>query len=452
MHRRSNVKTGVRPASQAWFLVTLGLSCLTLLALVFSLWELIEHRYFRDLNYVTIHYLYITRGIATALLTGIWAAWFVLRERRRREEELEQSYEYYRSILNHMPEAVALFDEAYQVVEWNDAAERLFGFDQQQALGRPLPNIPAGRWAELREILDRLKTDQKVLDYETERCTAQGQQIPVAASYSCIPPVANRPQFYVEVVQDIRPRLQMRDKLLELEKLTLMGQMAAGAAHHLNTPLTAMLLQVEILREQMREAGPIEELATIEQRIRFCQVFVQNLLQFGRRPRLQQKPIALDEVIEAVLTLFRPSLNLKRATLQSECEELGSSRILGDPNHLEAMFSALLSNAADAIPTGGRIHIRGHVQADRVAEINVDDNGPGIADLLWPRIFEPFFTTKPAGKGTGLGLAIAQNIVEEHNGTIQLQNRKEGGLRVTVRIPLLREGSTVSTLATEVHT
>jgi len=143
---------------------------------------------------------------------------------------------------------------------------------------------------------------------------------------------------------------------------------------------------------------------------------------------------------------------LKRATLQTECEELGSSRILGDPNHLEAMFSALLSNAADAIPTGGRIHIRGHVQADRVAEINLDDNGPGIADLLWPRIFEPFFTTKPAGKGTGLGLAIAQNIVEEHNGTIQLQNRKEGGLRVTVRIPLLREGSTVSTLATEVHT
>ena len=139
----------MRPTNRPWFLLTLALSCFTLLALVFSLWELIEYRYFRDLDYITLHYLYITRGVATALLTGIWAAWFVWRERRRQEEELKLSYEHYRSILNHMPEAVALFDESYQVVEWNEAAERLFGFDRQQALGLPLPNVPAGRWTEL---------------------------------------------------------------------------------------------------------------------------------------------------------------------------------------------------------------------------------------------------------------------------------------------------------------
>jgi two-component system C4-dicarboxylate transport sensor histidine kinase DctB len=115
------------------------------------------------------------------------------------------------------------------------------------------------------------------------------------------------------------------------------------------------------------------------------------------------------------------------------------------------MFSALLSNAVDAIPTGGRIRVHGRIQADRIAEIHLDDNGPGIADLLWPRVFEPFFTTKPSGKGTGLGLAIAQNIVQEHDGTIQLQNRKEGGLRVTVRIPLPKEGSTVGTPAVEMQ-
>src|ERR1035441_427288 len=169
MHRRGNVKTGTRHTKRPWFLLTLGLSCLTLLALVFSLWELIEYRYFRDLNYVTLHYLYITRGMATALLTGVWAAWFVMRGRRRQEEELEQSYEHYRSILNHMPEAVALFDESFRVVEWNDAAERLFGFDRQQALGLPLPNVPSGRWTELRQILDRLETDQKVLRSEERR-------------------------------------------------------------------------------------------------------------------------------------------------------------------------------------------------------------------------------------------------------------------------------------------
>ncbi|MGH9680884.1 MAG: sensor histidine kinase, partial [Candidatus Acidiferrales bacterium] len=291
--------------------------------------------------------------------------------------------------------------------------------------------------------------NQKVLDHETERRDARGELIPVAASYSRIPPMANRPEFYVEVVQDIRPRLQMRDKLLELEKLTLMGQLAAGAAHHLNTPLTAMLLQVELLRDELREADQVEELATIEQRIRFCQVFVQNLLQFARRPLLQQRPMELGEVIEAVVNLFRPSLKLKRANLRTEFDILKSTRIFGDPNHLEAMFSALLSNAVDVIPPGGSIFVRGSVHSGSVAEITLEDDGPGIPEDLWPRIFEPFFTTKPSGKGTGLGLAIARNIAEGHKGSIHLHNRKEGGVRVTVRLPLWKDRSPMGTAVQE---
>lgn len=299
------MKVGLSPTGLRWFLLTVALSCTTLLALVFALWELVERRYFRDLDYVTLHYLYITRGIASSLLIGFWATWFVLRERRLHDEQLEQSYERYRSILNNMPEAVALLDDSFRILEWNEAAEKLFGFDRGQVLGHELLTVPAERRPELREVLGRVASDQGVLDYETERRTAQGERIPVAVSYARIPPVANQPQLFVEVAQDIRPRLRMRDKLLELEKLTLMGQMAAGTAHHLNTPLTAMLLRVELLRQQGRDLSHSSELAAIEQRIRFCQVFVQNLLQFARRPQLQQKPILLSEVIEAVVTLFR---------------------------------------------------------------------------------------------------------------------------------------------------
>lgn len=443
------MKAGLGTASWRWFLLTVALSCTTLLALVFALWELVERQYFRDLDVVTLHYLYITRGIASSLLIGFWATWFVLRQRRLHEEQLEQSYERYRSILNNMPEAVALLDDSFRVLEWNEAAEKLFGFDRGQALEQGLLTVPAERRPELREVLGRVASDQGVLDLETERRTATGEQIPVAVSYARIPPVANQPQLFVEVAQDIRPRLRMRDKLLELEKLTLMGQMAAGTAHHLNTPLTAMLLQVELLRRQAPDLSHSSELAAIEKRIRFCQVFVQHLLQFARRPQLQQKPLLLCEVIEAVLTLFRPSLNLKGATLRFDCQELRPCLILGDANHLEAMFSALLSNAGDAIPPGGWIRVHGGVRTDDVAEVHLDDNGPGIASALWPRVFEPFFTTKPAGQGTGLGLAIARNIAEEHKAELHLQNRAEGGMRVTVRLPLLKGGSAAVSFAKE---
>lgn len=433
------MKPSDQPASQRWFLLTLALSCITILALVFSLWELLELRYFRSLDYMTLHYLYITRGVASSLLMALWATWFVLRERRRREAELKQSYERYRSILNSTPEAVVLFDEGFRVVEWNAAAERLYGLARQLALGQALPTVPAERWPELKEVLGRLESDQGVLDYETIRRTARGECIPVGVSYSRIPPRGNQPQFFLEVAQDIRPRLRLRDKLVEVEKLTLMGQLAAGTAHHLNTPLTTMLLQVELLRQQGQGPERLAELASLERRIRFCQVFVQHLLQFARRPHLQRRPTSLCEVIEAVVTLLRPSLSMKRANLRIDLDGLRPCRMLGDANHLEAMFSALLSNAVDAIPVGGTLHIHGRMNGHHQGEVYIDDDGAGIPDEFWPHIFEPFFTTKPAGEGTGLGLAIARNIVEEHGGTLQLQNREEGGVRATLRLPLLEE-------------
>lgn len=434
-------------ASWRWFLVTLALSCVTILAVVFSLWELIEHRYFRDLDYTTLHYLYITRGVASSLLVGMWATWFVLRERRRREAQLERSYEHYRALLNNMPEAVVLFDESFRVLEWNQAAARLFGFDREQVLGQTLPTVSPERFEELQQLVEGVGKGQAVLDHETERCTARGERIPVAVSYSCLQPTGNHRQLFLEVAQDIRPRLRMRDKLLELEKLTLMGQMATGTAHHLNTPLTAMLLQLQMLRQQARSLEKSPELAVIERQIHFCQAFVQSVLRFARRPQLEQNPTPLGEVIEGVITLLRPTLTLKRANLEVHLDGLRHCRVLGDRNHLEVMFSALVSNAVDAIPPDGRIGIEGSAASDGQVEICIEDDGPGIPDNLWPRLFEPFLTTKPAGQGTGLGLAIARSIAEGHGGTLRLQNRPGRGLRAVVQLPYLEEGRRIPAVA-----
>lgn len=431
-------------SSQAWFLVTLGLSCITILALVFSVWELIEHRYFRDFDYATLHYLYITRGIASSLLLALWAYWLIMRQRRRYEAELEHSYQRYRSILESAPEAVVLFDQDFRVLEWNGAAEQLYRLRRDQALGQPFPVVPRDRWPELQELLRRLEAGQEVLDHETERQTAQGTRIPVAVSYSRVPGTESKSKFFLEVAQDIRPRLRMREKALELEKLTLMGQMAAGTAHHLNTPLTAMGLQVEMLRRSKEAPQQDGELASIEERLRFCQAFVRNLLHFARRPQQHQTPTLLSDVLQAVVTLFRPHLNLRKASLRMELDGLEHRRVLADRNHLEAMFSALVSNALDVTPTGGSILIHGGLTDDHLAQIHIDDSGRGISPEAWPHIFEPFFSTKPAGQGTGLGLAIARNIVEEHGGTLGLDNRKDGGVRATIRLPVLEESSGAS--------
>lgn len=429
---------GRQPASGRWFTLTLLLSCATILALIFSVWELIEHHYFRDLDYATLHYLYITRGITSSLLIGFWAAWFVIRERRRREQDLERSYEHYRAILNSTPEAVVVFDADFRVAEWNQTAERLYGIPREKVLGIVLPTVPAERWTELRNLLARLGTEETIIDHESTRLNARGETIPMAVSLSRLPPGADQPALFLEVAQDIRPRIRLRNKLQEVEKLSLVGQMTAGIAHHLNTPLTSMLLQTQMLRERLAEADA-KELESLEERIRFCQTFVQNLLRFGHRSPIQKKPARICELIGAVVPLLQPQLHLKRATLQVDLDGLGSQQVLADPNHLEVVFSALINNAIGAIPPGGSIRIYGQVGEDRRGQIHIEDSGSGIPDKLLPRLFEPFFTTKPAGQGTGLGLAIARNLVEDHGGTLRLQNHPSGGARATVELPLLAQ-------------
>jgi len=375
--------------------------------------------------------------LAAFLLLAIIAGWLIRRERRRRRREVQQAHEYHRSILDNAPDAVALFDQDFQVAEWNAAAERLYGIRRDGALGRRLATVPPERWNELRELLGRVARNQAVLDYESERLTASGKLIPVALSYTRMPAVPDHPQLYLEIAQDIRERLQLRDRLLEVEKFTLMGRMAAGTAHHLNTPLTAMLLQTEMLAQRLRGREEEADLALIEDRIRFCQVFVRDLLCFARVPELPQKPVPLCEVIAAVAGLLRPHVALKMATLEVDLKELQGAQIKGDPNYFGAALSALLINAVDAIPVKGSIRIHGRLDRNGAGEISIDDSGPGIPEDLQRSVFEPFFTTKPAGHGTGLGLPIARNIVERHGGTLQLRNRDGGGARASVWLPLL---------------
>jgi two-component system, NtrC family, sensor histidine kinase AtoS len=374
--------------------------------------------------------------LAAFLLLATAAGWLILRERRRRQREVQQAHEHYRSILDNAPDAVVLFDQDFRVADWNAVAERLYGIGRDGAVGRRLANVPVERWNELRELLGRIARNQPVLDYESERLTANGGRIPVALSYTRIPGVKGHAQLYLEIAQDIRERLLLRDKLLEIEKFTLMGRMAAGIAHHLNTPLTAMLLQTEMLAHRLRGREEKAELALIENRIRFCQVFVRDLLCFSRVPELPQEPVPLCEVIGAVAGLLRPSLAQKMGTLEIDLEELQGAQIKGDPNYFEAAFSALLSNAVDAIPAKGNIRIHGRADRCGTGEISIDDNGPGIPAEIESSVFEPFFTTKPAGHGTGLGLSIARNIVERHGGTLQLRNRDGGGACASLRLPL----------------
>jgi len=419
-----------------WFWATLILSSISIVALVFAFWELVENHYFRDLNYISLHYLYISRGIASSLLLAAWAAWFVLRQRRFTEEELRRSRERYRGLLEASPGAVALYDSSLLVWEWNAAAERLYGFSKAEVIGHALPTVPAERELELENFLQMVDSGQSVLDNETLRRNRRGELVEV--QLSLLPFRERGHSYFLEVTADIRERVRLRQTLLEVEKLTSMGKMAAGTAHHLNTPLASMLLRVQMMRQRAGANGFGGELEQLEGAIGFCQQFVRRLLDFSRRPTPHKQPEEVTGVIEAVLGFLAPSVNAKKARVATDLAPAGGLCVMADRNELETLLLILLSNALDAISTGGSIAVRCRQPEPGAVEVKIVDDGCGISEADMHRIFEPFFTTKPPGKGTGLGLAIARNIVAEHGGFIRLEGAPGKGAVATVQLPLCR--------------
>ncbi len=418
-----------------WFWATLALSSITITGVVFAVWELVETRFFRDLDYITLHYLYISRGAVTSLLLAFWAAWFVLRERRESEEQLRQSSERYRGILDCAPGAVVLFDDQLCVWEWNAAAERLYGYPQAQVLGAKLPTIASEQQDELRQLLDEVAQDRPVLDMETRRRTAAGALIPVQLSLLPFREEGG-PRYFLEVTHDIRERIRLRETLLQVEKLTSMGTMAAGTAHHLNTPLASMLLRLRMMREGKFEGSLEADLARVEASVGFCQKFVQRLLDFSRCAQSRKQPEAIGSTLEAVASFLSPQVLSKKIRLEVQLDSADHARVMADRNQLEALFLILLSNAIDAVGAGGRIQVSCRCDDAKRVEVRIEDNGCGIEPATLSRVFEPFFTTKPPGKGTGLGLAIAGNILQEHGGSLRLESAPRQGTTAIIELPL----------------
>jgi two-component system, NtrC family, sensor histidine kinase HydH len=440
------------PNNRIWLWSTLLLSCLTILIFVWAIWELVEQRFFRELDYRQLHFLYVTRGMVSSVLLASWAVWFVLKDRRKSEEALRRSRERYRAMLAHAADAVVLFDEDFTVLEWNPQAARLYGYSANEVIAQPLPTVEIAQRQELSEILQRLlQQSQPVVELATKRRNQAGEWIDVAVRVTSFRDVESDQMVFLEMASDMRAQIRMRQRALEMEKLTTIGRMAAGTAHTLNTPLGAMLLRIEMLRDRLRGHACVDEMAHLESSTRFCQEFVQKLLQYSRRPETTLKCLSAGELLDSIHTFFRPTFEVRRHRLSCSANDLNGARILGDRNQMEALFSALLMNSLDALPESGSVVLGGAANGDKV-ELFVRDNGCGIPEDKLHNIFEPFYTTKKAGHGTGLGLSIVRNIVDEHGGQIALDNNHDGGVTVRVALPLCPQKDCASCRAAQTAT
>jgi PAS domain S-box-containing protein len=235
-------------------------------------------------------------------------------------------------------------------------------------------------------------------------------------------------------------REELRERLVQTEKLAALGQFVAGIAHELNNPLQGVLGHLELLRttgafpKQLRR-----EVQTIYREADRAAKIVRNLLVFAGSRRLERRSVNLNVVLQKVLSLRAAAHRAIGIEVVRHYDDK-LPRLQSDPLLLHQVFLNMVMNAEQAIEAaggGGRIEISTAVPAgrDRIVA-TVRDTGTGIPEETLPRIFEPFYTTKDVGKGTGLGLAITYGIVQEHGGQIVAANHPDGGAVFTVELPI----------------
>jgi signal transduction histidine kinase len=237
-----------------------------------------------------------------------------------------------------------------------------------------------------------------------------------------------REQHTIEELQ------KAQKQLLQSEKLATIGQMAAGIAHELNTPLTYIMGNLELLELQDLSAAQREMLSSIARGAERIRALAQRLLAFSRPAREEMAPLAVNDVVERSLELCQYQIASGRVALEKTLEpEL--PRVLGVSNQLEMALINLVVNAVHAMgEKGGRLAVGTRRRGDDV-EIWVQDEGPGIPERVRSSLFEPFVTTKPEGKGTGLGLSTVLMVVERHNGHIDFDTEEGRGTTFRVTLP-----------------
>lgn len=257
-------------------------------------------------------------------------------------------------------------------------------------------------------------------------------------SISCYPIFSDHVvQGVIEISKDITKDILLQKRLVEQQKLASVGQLAAGVAHEINNPLTTILTTALLIQEETdREDPNYLELETIAKETLRCRKIVTSLLDFARQSKPAKALHDINQVVRASMALTRKQAAFKDVAFEAVLSEpLPSVEI--DKDQIQQCLINLAINGIDATDPGGKIRFASRLVPEKGAvEITVADTGGGIPEKSLDRIFDPFFTSKETG--TGLGLAITHGIIEQHDGTIDVESKEGEGTTFRIHLPIAR--------------
>lgn len=231
-------------------------------------------------------------------------------------------------------------------------------------------------------------------------------------------------------------------KIMESERLAMIGQLAANVAHEINNPLQGIVAYSHLLLEKLPgDDSTRPYVSKITNQANRCTEIIRGLLDFARQRKPQKQPAAVDGLLVDCISLVENQAIFQNVRIIQDFASLPP--VVLDPSQIQQVFMNMIMNAAEAMDGSGQLTLGTHYYpAEAAVEVTFADTGRGIEEGNIDRIFDPFFTTKDVGHGTGLGLAISYGIVQEHKGSISVESSIGKGTTFRVRLPVLANGET----------
>lgn len=382
-------------------------------------------------------------------------------ERKRAEEAIRASEERFRSFAQSANDAILSANRVGEIVYWNRGAKAVFGYDEEEVLGRPLTMLMPERYHDShRAGIERMRAggEGRVIGttVELHGVRKDGKEFPLELSLASWR--AGEETFYSGIIRDITARKQLEEQLRQSQKMEAVGSLAGGVAHDFNNLLTVIKGYCHLALKRAETTGLLRrDLEQIKGAGERAAALTQQMLAFSRRQVAKLEMLNLSRVVGAMGEMLKRLIG-EDMNLVLRLEPL-QTMVRADRGQIEQVIMNLAVNSRDAMPQGGQLTIEtihvdvgrgergryGNLEPGAYVALCVTDTGCGMDEATQARIFDPFFTTKEPGKGTGLGLSTVYGIVKQSKGTVVVESEPGRGTIFRIYFPRI-EPETVERL------
>jgi PAS domain S-box-containing protein len=315
------------------------------------------------------------------------------------------------------------------ITSWNAGAERLFGYTAEEALGKHMSLLACpGRESDIPHIMERVKRGERTEHYEAWRCTKDQREVTVSLTVSPIRNAAGQIIGASKIARDITAQKQAEEAMRQVEKLAMLGRMAATITHEIRNPLDTVTSLLFLMESCLLDQKSRDYLKTAQAELQRISRITKQTLDFSRQSTRPQT-LYMEEALDSAVAFHHTRLLKNRVEVQTmykSCEPVHALE-----GEVRQVLLNLIGNALDAMPLGGTLILRSRQDRDwktgrMGVRATVADTGEGMTPETRAHLFEAFYTTKGA-EGTGLGLWVSSEIVKKHGGNIRVRSTRSCG-------------------------